>query len=125
MSKCTGLDCSTCLGVSDVVQPIRLDFQTVDDVAIVQMHIPEKGTLVPQHAHKYAHTSMLARGSVKVWKGGVYAGEEKAPKPLYIAAGVQHAFEALENDTVIYCIHNTARTGEIEIAFEHKLVGEG
>lgn len=86
-------------------QPYGIEIHTADGVFIKQMHIPKKGALVPQHEHHWDHTSLLARGSVLVWKDGVLCGREEAPTGIFIKAGVRHAFQSLEDDTVIYCIH--------------------
>ncbi|WOF74131.1 hypothetical protein QMT40_001778 [Parvibaculaceae bacterium PLY_AMNH_Bact1] len=123
MNCIPGVDCNTCLSHEDIEQPIRLDFTTADGVAIVSMDIPKRNTLVPQHAHEYDHTSMLARGSVKAWKDGDLLGEFVAPCSIFIEANEKHAFLSLEDNTLIYCIHNTSRSGVIDIKEEHNLEG--
>lgn len=68
------------------------------------------------------HMSMLALGSVRVWQDGVYSGDYTAPAGIKIPANVKHTFMSLEPNTIIYCIHNTARTGQVEINQEHHLL---
>lgn len=122
MTGCSGVDCKNCLeGV--VEQPHGVEIFTADGVFIKQMAIPKAGTMVPQHSHVFDHTSMLARGSVRVWKDGVLDGDVVAPAGIFIAAGIKHAFLALEDETIIYCIHNISRIGNVEIAEEHQLKG--
>jgi quercetin dioxygenase-like cupin family protein len=104
-------------------QPYGVEIHTSDGVFIKQMTIPKAGTIVPQHVHSYSHASMLAVGSVRVWKNGVLAAVEKAPKAIEIEAGVAHTFQSLEDNTILYCIHNISRTGEVEIEREHQIVG--
>ena len=106
------------------LQPHGEDFTLADDIMVKQMVLDEAGMLVPQHAHRYDHTSMLAVGRINIWADGVDYGERVAPCPIFIKAGVKHTFLSLEAGTVIYCIHNTNRSGEIEIAEEHRLVKE-
>lgn len=110
-------DCQLC-----VEQPPLWEHKTTDGVFIKQMFLKETGTLVPQHAHAYGHTSMLASGSVRMWKGDVLVGDFIAPQPIFVEAKVKHSFLSLEPDTLIYCIHNVSRTGEVEIHEEHQIV---
>lgn len=104
-----------------VVIPDEIDFITADEIFIKQIHLREKHTIVPQHSHHYAHSSMIARGAVLVWRDGVELGIFRAPQPILIEAGTKHTFMSLEPDTIIYCIHNISRTGEIQILEEHQL----
>lgn len=85
------------------------------------MHLKRAGTLIPQHAHIYPHTTMIAKGRLRVWKEGTLLGDFEAPRPIYIEAGAKHTLLALEDDTLAYCIHNVARTGAVEIHAEHQL----
>lgn len=103
-------------------QPIETRFEMVDGVACVLMAIPRAGTIVPQHAHNYAHISALVSGKVALWKDGIAMGTFAAPHQIVIEAHAKHLFQSLVNDTTILCIHNVSRSGEIEIAEEHQLV---
>lgn len=91
------------------------EHRTVDGVFIKQMYLKTQGTLVPQHSHKHAHVTMLAHGSVEVVVEGHKIGVFKAPYPIFIEARKKHSFLSLEPETVLYCIHNTSRTGSVEI----------
>ena len=107
-----------------VLEPIELpevEFSIQDGIFIKQMYMYRSGIYVPQHSHKYSHSSMLARGSVRCWKDGKLFGDFTAPTPINIDAGVKHTFMSLEPDTIIYCIHRTDRTGEVEIKDNHEL----
>jgi quercetin dioxygenase-like cupin family protein len=95
-----------------------------DGIFVLQLPIIKAGTEVPQHAHAHEHMSMLARGAVQVWKDGVFMGDFHAPDGIVIAAHCKHKFLSLEDNTLIYCIHNVSRTGEIEVAAEHQLEGD-
>jgi quercetin dioxygenase-like cupin family protein len=103
--------------------PDDVEFHTIDSVFIKQMRIAKAGTFIPQHSHVYEHASMLAKGSVRVYEDGKMTGEHSAPTCLSIKAGVKHTFESLEDDTIIYCIHNLMRSEIVEILEEHQLVG--
>jgi hypothetical protein len=56
-----------------------------------------------------------------MWQDEKLIGDFRAPYPIFIAAKVKHTFQSLEPNTLIYCIHNAARTGSVEIHAEHQL----
>ena len=99
---------------------IGVEIHGEDGVFIKQMVLPAAGITVPQHAHTYAHTSMLAVGSVRVWKDGVLMGDFHAPTGITIEAKVKHTFLSLE-PSIIYCIHNVGRDGSVSVHEHHEL----
>lgn len=104
-------------------QPHGVEIHIVDDVFVKQMVIPKAGTFVPQHVHGYDHLSMLAVGSVVVWRNEANPEICHAPKGITIKAGVRHTFKSLKDNTIIYCIHNAARA-ELLVEIEpHRIVG--
>ena len=125
MSQC-GVDCGNCglhgLKPAAKQPPDDVEFFTEDGVFIKQMYIAKAGTVIPQHSHKYDHTSMLATGSVRVWADGKLIGDRVAPIGIPIKAGVKHAFLSLEDKTIIYCVHRLHETAGVEILEEHNLV---
>lgn len=125
MSQC-GVDCGSCglhgLRAADEQPPDDVEFFTADGVFIKQMLIAKAGTIIPQHAHKHYHMSMLATGSVRAWADGNLLGDSVAPAGIPIKAGVKHIFMSLEDNTIIYCIHRLHDTPGVEIAEEHHIV---
>jgi hypothetical protein len=118
--------CDTCAASKfcrHPTQPGSDEFTMADGVFVKTMDLPVAGMIVPQHSHAYDHTSFLATGSVHVWTQGRLTGEFRAPHPIFIKAGVKHAFQSLEPNTLILCIHNTSRTGAVEVVEENHLVG--
>ena len=99
-------------------QPYGVTVTTTDGVKIVQMIIPRAGTIVPQHAHKYAHTTMVAHGSVRV-ETAEGSTTLTAGARIYVPAGDMHCLTSLEDGCICYCIHNVGRTGDIEIEAEN------
>jgi len=91
-----------------------------DGLYAKQMVIP-KGYVVGQHAHKYSHLSILAKGKVIV-KTNEAEKEYAAPACLEIKEGVNHAIEALE-DTVWFCVHATDETDIAKI--DEVLINKG
>lgn len=107
----------------ELIELPEVEFSMADGIFIKQMVLKNANIYVPQHSHKYDHTSMLACGSVRAWCDGVDIGEFKAPIPIMIKAGTKHTFMSLEPNTIIYCIHN-ARDHGVEIESEHTHVSE-
>ena len=97
---------------------------TADGIYIMQIHVPKKDSLIPQHSHVYDHTTMLAKGTIHIWEDGVDKGIRVAPTGIYIKAGIKHMFHTLEDDTLLYCIHNVSPKGKVEVKEEHQIVGE-
>ena len=122
-ADCGGCDVPVAAGPA-AEQPLTVDLRVLDGVFIKSIQVHRAGTLIPQHSHKHAHATLLTAGGIKVWQDGVYEGEHVAPAILSIAAGVKHLFQATTDGTLLFCIHNVARTGEIEVADEHRLIEE-
>lgn len=111
----------SCTAFKAVEQPPIWDHKTTDNVYIKQLFVKAKFTIIPQHSHKYSHTTLVAAGSVRVWADGVLQGDFVAPSHVLIAPKVKHTFQTLEPNTLMYCVHNVDRTGEVEIHEEHQL----
>jgi quercetin dioxygenase-like cupin family protein len=82
--------------------------------------IHEAGTLLPQHAHRYDHLTLVVSGAVRVWADDVLVGDFRAREAVKIPALVKHKFLTLTGDVVLACIHAT-EAAEVEIAEEHNL----
>lgn len=107
------------------LQPTITKYKAEEDgIALVFMHVHHKHTIVPQHSHSYSHLTAILSGRVRVMLDGEEKGEYSAPSFLRIPARTKHLFVTLEDDTVIECIHNVSRSGDIEITEEHQIVGD-
>lgn len=104
-------------------QPVTVDIVMADGLFAKQTLVPRAGTILPQHSHAWDHVSFVSKGAARVWCDGHLIGDYQAPMGLNIKAGCKHTFITLEDGTIISCIHRIDRTGEIEIAEEHHLVG--
>lgn len=71
------------------------------------------GRILSQHAHKFAHLSILARGTALVEVNG-QSHEISGPCCLTIAAGVVHRVKSL-TPVVWFCIHRTDCTDSAAI----------
>lgn len=97
----------------------KWEITTADGIFIKMMEIKQAGTYVPQHSHTWEHASLLSTGAVKLWKDGVLIGNFEAPHLFTIEANVKHLFMSTKPNTVIFCIHNVSRTGEVDVAEEN------
>ena len=89
--------------------------------------VADRGTLLPQHSHEFAHLSLLVQGKAHVWRGDEYLGVFVAPATIKIPAHTFHKFETITNNVAIACIHNADHAdpeGEPVIAAENNLVME-
>lgn len=110
------IPCNSC-AVRAECQPYGEEYTAADGVFIKEMRIPKAGTVVPQHSHEYDHTSFVANGSV------MFEGRKViAPAPLFIPAFKKHTFIALEDDTLVLCIHNVSRTSAVQVFEEHQIL---
>lgn len=116
--NCDG-NCAKCLPLANQ-PPGDREWTTEDGVFLKEMWLEHEGTIVPQHAHSYAHTSLLLRGSVQVVADG-FASVFNAPAAIPIAAHVKHTFISLVDDTSVLCIHNLNGLKKPAIASEHQL----
>lgn len=78
------------------------------------MRFKKTGDMEAGHKHTFDHMTLLAVGSLKVTVDGV-ASNFSAPQMIYIKAGKHHILEALEDNTIAYCIHalRDKETGDI------------
>jgi quercetin dioxygenase-like cupin family protein len=67
------------------------------------------GTHGVQHAHTYAHCSILKRGDVMVQDGSGVWRTHSAPACIVIPAGIRHEVRAL-TDAEWWCIHPSDET---------------
>lgn len=100
-------------------QPVSTDIRMADGV-FVKTLVLEAGLLVPQHAHKFAHVSVLVRGSIRAWAGDDYLGTFIAPVGLTIAANIKHTFMSL-TPAVLLCVHDIDTALDVEA--EHQIEG--
>lgn len=105
-------------------QPYGVEIHTADGCFVKQISIPKKGSVVAQHKHHWDHTSVLAYGSVILWKDGVINGRYDAPQGILIKAGVAHSFQTVTDNTVILCIHGIHSEEAQKLLREHGIEGE-
>lgn len=103
-------------------QALETTIFEAEGLYVKQIVIPRALSYVPQHAHALSHLTMLAVGTVNVWRDGEYDGRFVAPFGLYIEAGVKHMFQTLTDNTVLYCIHELTSPDALKVLAEHNLV---
>jgi hypothetical protein len=82
----------------------------VSNIFIKQMHFQFAGVKEEGHAHLYDHMTLLANGRLRLTALGT-STEFTAPHHIFIKAGVVHELEALEDNTVVHCIHGIRERG--------------
>lgn len=101
--------------LEDSEQPDSVEFSLADGIAVKSGLFKLAGRIVPQHSHEYDHSTFIAVGSVLAWCDEDYLGHFIAPCSIFIKARCKHTFKTLEDNTLIYCIHNVMRTGDIDL----------
>lgn len=99
-----------------------MDWEEADGIGI-RYAVFESGTIVPQHSHPYEHVSAIPFGEGEVESDGGINQSFAGPCMFVIPAGVKHLFH-FRTRGMLMCIHNTSRSGEIEVAAEHQIVGD-
>lgn len=87
-----------------------------------QMHFKKIGDKNEGHIHNFDHLTLLAKGKVIVNVEGNIT-EFTAPHVILTVAGKRHFIEALEDDTVAYCLHalRNAESADSEILSEDQI----
>jgi hypothetical protein len=83
---------------------------SVSNIYVRQMHFVNAGDIEYGHSHKFDHLSLLSSGKVM----SIVDGKEsvfEAPMMIFIKKDIQHEFIALEDNTVLHCVH-AIRNGE-------------
>lgn len=110
-----------------MLTPIAIDqsgieIHTADGIYLKQYAFPAAGTVAPQHAHKYDHTTMVVSGAIWVeTEDGAPAKLCRAPSGLLIKRGVKHKFTTMADNTVLWCIHNAMHPDVAAVLAEHEL----
>jgi len=103
---------------------IEVKLGCVSNLYSRMMHFKNIGDTEHTHTHSFDHLTLLAAGSVKC----VVNEKEtifKAPHMIFIKKDAEHAFTALEENTVAYCIH-AMRIGErIEDIVDPSMIPDG
>jgi dTDP-4-dehydrorhamnose 3,5-epimerase-like enzyme len=77
---------------------------------VKQMVFAKAGDVEEGHTHIFDHQTLLGKGKIKVTVNNKTT-DFTAPTIIFIRAGYKHKIEALEDETICYCIH-AIRDGE-------------
>lgn len=78
------------------------------------MRFEKAGDVEVGHTHQFDHLTLLAKGKLKVTVNG-RVSHFAAPYMIYIHKDFVHELEALEDETVAYCIHALRTADQSEI----------
>ncbi len=79
-----------------------------------QMVFEKIGDVEIGHTHQFDHLTLLAYGKLKITVNNQIS-YFSAPQMIYIHKDHVHELEALENNTVAYCIHALRTKDQLEI----------
>lgn len=102
-------------------QPVSVEIKLTDDLFVKTGTVADAGTIIPTHAHKYDHITLLAHGSMRVMADGDALGDFTGPAGILIKAGIKHMFLTLTPGVVFCCIHALHGTDGVEIDALHEL----
>lgn len=88
----------------EIEQPPHWDHTAPDGAYFNRMLLRDANSVVPQHSHTEAHTTLIVRGALRAWRDGKLLGDFCAPHAIYIPAWIKHTFMSLEQDTEAWCI---------------------
>jgi quercetin dioxygenase-like cupin family protein len=89
---------------NDETLGIETTMAAVSNVWVRQIKFLHIGARMPGHTHLHDHLTLLASGKIKVTVNDKVS-EFSAPHMIFIHKDHQHTLEALEENTVAYCIH--------------------
>src|SRR5690348_2902956 len=99
-----------------------MEWEEADGIGIRSAIVPA-GAYVPQHAHPYEHVSAIPFGEGTVKRGDDEPKPFKGPCFIVIPAHEKHLFHFTTRG-MLMCIHNTSRSGSIEVESEYQIVGD-
>jgi quercetin dioxygenase-like cupin family protein len=82
----------------------------VSNLFMRSMHFKHAGDIEKGHAHIFDHVSLLTAGSAKITVEGV-SRIFTAPHAIFIKKDWMHEIEAMEDNTILICVH-ALRDGE-------------
>ena len=105
------------------MEKFEYDMKTVDGMFVKQIVLPSAGTVVPQHKHKWDHTTLLATGTVIVWEDDKIELPRlyRAPAIIFIGKDVFHKFQSLSDGVLMYCLHNLHGADVVQVLEENDL----
>jgi hypothetical protein len=102
-------------------QPVSVEIKLTDDLFIRTATVADAGTVIPTHAHRYDHITLLAYGSMRVEADGEMLGDYTGPVGILIRARVKHTMTTLTDGVVFACVHALHGTAGVEVEDTHEL----
>ena len=87
-------------------QPEDVFFE-VGNIFAKRILLPKKGDATIGHSHTFDHMTLVARGSVEISVLGKESKRYVQDEIILIEAGLHHSIIALEDNSALYCIHDT------------------
>lgn len=98
-----------------------MEFQS-GNIFIRVQDLEKVGDKTTGHTHNFDHTTIIFKGAVRITaklpNGTEMVREAKAPHHFLIRAEVSHEIEALEDNTVYWCVYSH-RNHQGEVVQDH------
>lgn len=78
---------------------------SIGDIHCRALLLPKAGDFVPQHPHDYDHVTLVTAGKVRMWINAKWEEDITAFRGVLVRAHDKHCFMALEDNTMLACIH--------------------
>lgn len=95
-------------------------FWHVGNIFVKKIYLAKKGFCTIGHSHTYDHMTLVVKGAVSIQVDGK-AREFHENESIEIASRRHHAITALEDDTMLLCIHDTRgmELEELAVPFDY------
>lgn len=74
------------------------------NIWVRQQNLKKAGDVSEGHKHKFDHVTLLSKGSVMIYVEGKEPKKFTAPTFIVVRKEYNHHVQALEDDTVYYCV---------------------
>ena len=76
--------------------------------------ILHRGCFIPQHIHDHDHATLIGFGRARGWSGEEWIGDKGIGEAFEIESGKTHTFQALEDNTILICVHDIESSRSIK-----------
>lgn len=80
--------------------------EEVGGIYFRSIRLAKAGMFVPQHEHDHDHATFCGNGAARAWADNEWIGDVEQGRAIEIKAGRHHTFMALEDNTLLTCIHD-------------------
>lgn len=101
---------------------INVESKKSAGVYVRKIYFPKIGDILNGHVHYYDHVTVVLSGAVRITVAGEEPVEARAINMVEVKAGKVHTLTALEDDTIVACVHMAAP--DERVAFKPPQAGQ-